>query len=150
MKPTKRWNWVWMNGWYRLVEYWDVNIDATPDPLSLNLSFARERANVQAWGEILCIIHIELIKSTSCGEAQISTKIYIKWSKSVAGLGVRVEALFFFGISPLVSYFVLDFICELKPSLIYVGPLGYNGTIPYDLHSLENVRVSDIAWLMMN
>lgn len=38
--------------------------------------------------EILCIIHIELIKSTSCvvlsvlqGEAQISTKIYIKWSK---------------------------------------------------------------------
>ena len=66
-----------------------IDIDATPDPPSLSLSFARGRAKVQAWGsvggryflistanssvnkcgisKVLCIIYFELISSTSFG-----------------------------------------------------------------------------------
>ena len=66
-----------------------IDIDATPDPSSLSLSFARGRAKVQAWGrvdghyprvlivnysvnkegisQILDIMHLLLINSTSYG-----------------------------------------------------------------------------------
>ena len=87
-----------------------IDIDVTPDPPSLSLSFARGRAKVQAWGrvggryflistanssvnkwginKVLCIIYFKLTNFTSfggfrcyTGRCSNSMKSYIIWSK---------------------------------------------------------------------
>ena len=91
-----------------------IDVDATPDPPSLSLSFARGQAKVQAWGrvggryflnssanssvnkwginEVLRIIYLEITNSTSFGGFRCYTRrcsnfmqSYIIWSKHRAG-----------------------------------------------------------------